>query len=98
MDFLEIFSLGVAYRYAVKIEHKFNKQGSGLKIRHNRIMLKENLTHGTKDKARKANLKRDNPRQMERRVMESLRKTLDCGVSSKTTPRTTRMNVAQNCH
>jgi hypothetical protein len=26
MDFLEISSLGVSYRYAVKIEHKFNQQ------------------------------------------------------------------------
>jgi hypothetical protein len=25
MDFLDIFSLGVVYQYAIKIEHKFKK-------------------------------------------------------------------------
>jgi hypothetical protein len=71
MDFLDISSLGVAYQYAVKIEQKFkqqSKRGFGLKICHNRIMEKETLTHGTKDRARKANLKRSSPRHRKRRV------------------------------
>jgi hypothetical protein len=48
MDFLNISSLGVAYRYAVKIEQKFStrKNGiSGLQIRNNQSMVKMALTN-----------------------------------------------------
>jgi hypothetical protein len=50
------------------------------------------------DRARKANLKRANPRCMQRRVTKSLRKTLESGVSSTTSLGTTLMNVAQYNH
>jgi hypothetical protein len=72
--------------------------GSDLKIRHNKMMAKETLTRRMKDRVRKANLKRANPRRKQRRVMGGLRKTLESGVSSTTTPGTTQMNVARNSH
>jgi hypothetical protein len=57
MDFLDISSLGVAYRYVVKIEQKFKQQVSeslGLQICHNKSMEKETLTHRTRDKERRS--------------------------------------------
>jgi hypothetical protein len=68
----------------------------GLKIRHNRIMAKETLTHRMKDRERKANLKRASPRCKHRKVTRSLRKKLESGVSSIKSPGTTSMNVARN--
>jgi hypothetical protein len=68
--------------------------GLGLKIHHNRIMAKPSLTHRMKDRERKANLKRASPRLRKRRVISSLRKTLESGVSSTMAPDTTWLNVA----
>jgi hypothetical protein len=71
MDFLDISSLGVGYQYAVKLNKNSSNRvswSSGLEIRHNKIMEKETLTHRTKDRARKANLKRDSPRHRHIRV------------------------------
>jgi hypothetical protein len=48
MDFLNISSLGVAYRYVVKIEQKFrhqNKGNSGLQICYNQSTVKMALTN-----------------------------------------------------
>jgi hypothetical protein len=47
------------------------------------------------DRERKANLKRASPKSRKRRVMGSLRKTLESGVSSTTSLGTTLMNVTQ---
>jgi hypothetical protein len=63
-----------------------------------RSMEKENLTHIMKDKARKANLKIFSPRCRKIRVMGSLRKTSECGVSSTISLGTTLMNVSQYIH
>jgi hypothetical protein len=61
-------------------------------------MEKETLTHIIKDKVRKSNLKRDNPICRKRRVMGSVRKTPESGVSSAISLGTTLMNVAQYIH
>jgi hypothetical protein len=62
MDFLDISSLGVAYRYVVKIEQKFkhqNKWSSGLQIHNNQSMVKMTLT---------TNLQKTSPSHRKRRV------------------------------
>jgi hypothetical protein len=82
MDFLDISSLGFSYRYAVKIERNSRSRVSGKSM----------------DRARKANLKRDSLRCMERRVTRSIRKTLESGESSTIALGTTLMNVAQYSH
>jgi hypothetical protein len=61
-------------------------------------MENETLTHRMKDSERKANLKRASPRCKQIRVTRILRKTPESGVSSKTTPGTTPMNVARKIH
>jgi hypothetical protein len=77
MDFLDISSLGAAYRYAVKIEQKFkhqNKQGnSGLQIRNNQSMTKITLTNS---------LPKTSPRHKKRRVTGRQRRTPENGVIS----------------
>jgi hypothetical protein len=65
-----------------------------LQIRHNRSMEKENITHITKGRARRFNLKKMIPRNQLRRVMGSLRKTLESGVNFIKSLGTTMMNVA----
>jgi hypothetical protein len=66
MDFLDISSLGVAYRYASKSSRNSSNRVSeilGLKIFHNRGIKKETLTHRIKYiSARKAHLNRSIPR------------------------------------
>jgi hypothetical protein len=69
-----------------------------LKIHHKKIMENETLTHRTRDRARKVNLRRANPINRQRRVIGSLIKTPKSGVSSKTSHGTTPMNVSQNNH
>jgi hypothetical protein len=74
-------------------------ESSVLKIRHNRRMEKETITHKRKDiSTRKDKLKRSIPRCRRRRATRSLRKKLESGVSSTKSPRTTLMNVTQNIH
>jgi hypothetical protein len=92
MDFLDISSLGVAYRYAVKIEQKFkhqNKRSSGLQIHNNQSMTKTSLTNS---------LPKTSPRHRKRRVTGRQRRTPENGVISTKSPGTTPMNVAQNSH
>jgi hypothetical protein len=69
-----------------------------LQIWHNRRMVNVALTHITKDKVGRANLKKTNPSRNKRRVMRSQRRTLESGVSSTKFSGTTLMNVAQNSH
>jgi hypothetical protein len=75
MDFLDISSLGFAYRYVVKIEQKFkqwNKREFGsTNPCNNKSMVKVALTHRTRDRERKANLKTTSPSHRKRRVMGS---------------------------
>jgi hypothetical protein len=70
----------------------------GLKIHHKIIMAKETITHRMKDIESKVKLNRSSPRHRQIRVTRSLIKTLESGVSSTTTPRTTPMNVSRNSH
>jgi hypothetical protein len=89
MDFLDISSLDVSYRYDVKIEKKFKTRTNGsldLQIRNNQIMikmaltnifLKTSLSHG------------------KRRVTGRRRRTLKNGVISTKSLGTTPMNVVQ---
>ena len=71
---------------------------SGLKICHNKSMAKETLTHITKDKERNFNHMISIPRSRKRRVIWSLIKTMESGVSSTTSFGTTPMNVTRNIH
>jgi hypothetical protein len=102
MDFLDISSLGVAYRYVVKIEQKFkqwSKREFGFENMPQQKHGKGNPNSQNKGHIkRKANLKRSSPRHRKRRVMGSLRKTLESGVSSTKSPGTTPMNVTRNSH
>jgi hypothetical protein len=92
MDFMDISSLSVAYRYAVKIENKFKHQKSGslvLQIHNNQSMVNMSL---------RTSLEKIIPSLKKRRVTERRRRTLENGVISTKSPRTTPMNVAQNSH
>jgi hypothetical protein len=92
MDFLDISSLGAAYRYAVKIEQKFkhqNKQEFGMQIRNNQRMTKTTLTNSSS---------KTSPRHRKRRVTGRQRRTPKNGVISTKSPGTTPMNVIQNSH
>jgi hypothetical protein len=92
MDFLDISSLGVAYRYVVKIEHKFkhqNKREFGSANPQQPKYDKDDLTN---------NLPKTSPSHRKRRVTERRRRTLENGAISTKSPGTTPMNVAQNSH
>jgi hypothetical protein len=70
----------------------------GSQKHHKRNMAKETLTHRMKDKTRRVNINKIIPRNQLRRVMGSLRKTPESGVSSTKVPSTTLMNVSRNIH
>jgi hypothetical protein len=92
MDFLDISSLDVAYRYAVKIKKKFkhqNKREFRSANRNNQIMTKTTLTNS---------LPKTSPSHRKRRVTGRQRRTPENGVISTKAPGTTPMNVAQNSH
>jgi hypothetical protein len=92
MDFLDISSLGVAYRYVVKIEQKFkhqNKREFGSANHNNQSMTKMTLTKS---------LPKTSPRHRKRRVTGRQRRTPENGVISTKSPGTTPMNVSQNSH
>jgi hypothetical protein len=93
MDFLDISSLGVAYRYAIKIEQKFKHQnkwefGSANPC-NNRSMTKTTLTNS---------LLKTSPSHKKRRVTGRQRRTSKNGAILTKSPGTTPMNVAQNSH
>jgi hypothetical protein len=92
MDFLDISSLGAAYRYAVKIEQKFNtitNESLGMQIRNNQSMTKMTLTNS---------LPKTSPHHRKRRVTGRQRRTLENGVISTKSLGTTPMNFAQNSY
>jgi hypothetical protein len=92
MDFLDISSLGVAYRYVVKIERNLStrtNRSSGLQIRNNQSMTKKSLTNS---------LPKTSPSHRKKRVTGRQRRTPENGVISTKAPGTTPMNVAQNSH
>jgi hypothetical protein len=78
MDFLDISSLGVAYRYAVKIEQKFkqwSKREFGFENTPQQKHGKGNPNSQNEGQKRKAT-SRKSVQDRKRRVMGSLRKTL----------------------
>jgi hypothetical protein len=92
MDFLDISSLGAAYRYVVKIEQKFkhqNKQDFG--------SVNPQQPKYDKDNPNKQSPK-TSPRHRKRRVTGRQRRTPENGVISTKSPGTTPMNVAQKIH
>jgi hypothetical protein len=91
MDFLDISSLGAAYRYDVKIEQKFKHQNrsSGLQIHNNQSITKTTLTNS---------LPKTSPSHRKRRVTGRQRRTPENGAISTKAPGTTPMNVTQNSH
>jgi hypothetical protein len=92
MDFLNISSLGAAYRYAVKIEQKFRHQNKWEFGSANPQQPK----HGKDDPNQQPPT--TSPRHRKRRVKERRRMTLGSGATSTKSPGTTPMNVARNSH
>jgi hypothetical protein len=74
------------------------RESSGFETHNNKSTTKKIITQRMKDTSRKANLKIFSPRSMKTRVTRSLIKTLESGVSSTKSPRTTPMDVTQNIH
>jgi hypothetical protein len=92
MDFLDISSLGAAYRYAVKIEQKFKHQKK-------REFGYANPQQPKYEKMALTNsLPKTSPRHRKRRFTGRQRRTLENGVISTKSLGTTLMNIAQNSH
>jgi hypothetical protein len=92
MDFLDISSLGAAYRYVVKIEKKFkhqNKWEFGSANMQQPKYDKDGPNKQSPENQSKPQEKKGHGRQ---------RRTLENGVISTKSPGTTPMNVAQNSH
>jgi hypothetical protein len=92
MDFLDISSLGAAYRYAVKIEQKFKHQNKREFGSANPQQPKYDKDNPNKQSPETS------PSHRKRRVMGRQRKTPENGASSTKALGTTPMNVAQNSH
>jgi hypothetical protein len=81
-----------------KNSSKVNNESLGMEICHNKGMVNAIITHKTKDRVRRSNLKKTSPSHRKIRVMGSQIRTLKSGTSSKKFPNTTSMNVARNSH
>jgi hypothetical protein len=95
MEFMDISSLGAAYRYVVKIEQKFkhqNKKEFGSANSQQPKYGKGSPHH------RISNLKKTGPRRRKTREMRRKRRTLGSGETSTKSLVTTPMNVARNSH
>jgi hypothetical protein len=91
MDFLDISSLSVAYRYVVKIEQNLSTRtngSSGLQIHNNQSMTKTTLTNNLRKPVQATG------KEGSREDKEGHRKMV---ISTKS-PGTTPMNVTQNSH
>jgi hypothetical protein len=92
MDFLDISSLGAAYRYVVKIEQKFKHQNKW-------ELGSANPQQPKYEKYNPNNsLSKTSPRHRKRRVTGRQRRTPESGVISTKALGTTPMNVTQNNH
>jgi hypothetical protein len=93
MDFLDISSLGVSYRYDVKIEQKFKQQKKweigSTNMKKIQSTIKTDLTN---------NLLTTSPSHRKRRVTKIQRRTQENGVISTKSHGITPMNVTQNSH
>jgi hypothetical protein len=92
MEFLDISSLGVAYRYAVKIEHKFKHQKKWEFGSTNPQQPK----YGKDDPNKQPPENQSKPQ--EKKGNRRRRRTLESGAISTKSPGTTLMNVTQNSH
>jgi hypothetical protein len=92
MDFLDISSLGSAYRYVVKIEQKFKHQN---KWEFGSANLQQ--PKYDKDDPNKQHLENQSKPQ-EKKGHGKTKKDTENGVISTKSPGTTPMNVAQNSH
>jgi hypothetical protein len=89
MDFLDISSLGVAYRYVVKIEQKFKHQNK----------WEFRYANPQQPKYDKDDPNKQSPKNQPKPwVTGRQRRTPENGVISTKSPGTTPMNVAQNSH
>ena len=95
MDFLDISSLGSAYRYAVKIEEKFQQNNKRYSVPAHPAQKQGNGNPGHKiqDKERTTS-----PHQKQIRGMGRQRSTLGSGANFIKSLITTLMNVAQRSH
>jgi hypothetical protein len=93
MDFLDISSLGAAYRYVVKIEQKFRHQNKWEFGSANPQQPKYD-----KDDPNKQPPENQSKPQEKKGHRERRRRTLESGVISTKSPGTTLMNVTQNNH
>jgi hypothetical protein len=93
MDFLDISSLGLAYRYVVKIEHKF-KQKNKWEFRSANPQQPE---YG-KGIPKSYKIQDNQSKSQRKKGIGKTKRTLGSGVTSKKTLCTTPMNVARNNH
>jgi hypothetical protein len=100
MEFLDISSLGVNYRYAIKIERSSNKrrENLGLGTSHNKIQERAAPTHRTKDREKMDNIRTTSPSHKQRRTPERQMKIPGSGVTSIRSLGITLLIVAQSSH
>jgi hypothetical protein len=100
MEFLDILSLGTAYRYAIKIEQKLKQktQQFGHGTPHRKSKERVAPTHRTMDRAKMDSLVKTNPSRKQRRTSERQRKISGSGATSIRAPGITLLIVAQSSH
>jgi hypothetical protein len=100
MEFLDISSLGAAYRYAIKIEQKLKQKMSnlGLGTPHNKIQERVAPTHRTKDRENMDSIRTTSPSRKQRRTLERQRKIPGSGATSIRALGITLLTVAQSSH
>jgi hypothetical protein len=98
MEFLDISSLGAAYRYAVKIEQKLKQKtwqfGPGNPSQ--KIQERVAPTHRTKDREKMDSIRTTSPSRKQRRTLERQRKIPGSGVTSIRALGITLLIVAQS--
>jgi hypothetical protein len=84
MEFLDISSLGVAYRYVVKIEQKLKQktQQFGPGNPSQKIQERATPTHRTKDRSNMDSIRTTSPSHKQRRTPERQRKIPGSGATS----------------
>jgi hypothetical protein len=101
MEFLDISSLGAAYRYVVKIEQKLKQKmcnNLGLGTPHNKIQERVAPTHRTKDRENMDSIRTTSPSHKQRRTPKRQRKIPGSGVTSIRALGITLLTAAQSSH
>jgi hypothetical protein len=98
MEFLDISSLGTAYRYAIKIEQKLKQKTDnlGLGTPHNKSQERVAPTHRTKDRENMDSIRTTSPSRKQRRTPERQRKIPGSGVTSIRSLGITLLTAAQS--